>query len=138
MPLIRWGPQYAVGHAEIDAQHIGLVDIINSLHDAMSQGRGQDAMSRIVHELDAYTRDHFATEESLMDRHGHPDAASHKEQHQDFIAAVFEIACKIEVGRAAVAVDTVKYLRQWLIGHVSSVDRKLADFVAAASKSSSD
>lgn len=131
MPLILWGPQYALGHAEIDGQHEKLVAIINRLHDEMGKGRGREAMRRVVGELDDYTRTHFVTEEALMDRLGYPDAAKHKEQHLDFVATLFDITCKVESGRSAVSLDTVKYLRAWLLGHIATVDRRLVDFLAA-------
>lgn len=130
MPLIQWGPQYAVGHPEIDAQHEQLVAIINRLHDEMGKGRGREAMARVVHELDDYTRTHFAAEEVLMERHGYPDMAAHKEQHLDFIGALFDMVCKVESGKGSVSLDALKYLRGWLIGHIGSVDRRFATFLA--------
>jgi hemerythrin len=35
MAFIDWKPEYSVGHAEIDQQHRKLVEIINSLYEAM-------------------------------------------------------------------------------------------------------
>jgi hemerythrin len=55
MALITWSDEYQLGIKEIDAQHQKLVAMINTLHNAMKEGRGKDVIQPILNELLAYT-----------------------------------------------------------------------------------
>ena len=51
MSLIQWDNSYSVGVAEIDLQHQKLIEMINYLHKAMSEGKANDVLGHIVNEL---------------------------------------------------------------------------------------
>jgi len=62
----------SVNIQSIDEQHKKLVALVNNLNDAMSSGKGQLIMGKILDDLVAYTKTHFATEERLMTTHTYP------------------------------------------------------------------
>lgn len=72
MALIQWDDSFSVKVAEIDQQHKRLIVMINELHDAMKQGKGKDALGKIINGLISYTATHFDTEERYFDQFEYP------------------------------------------------------------------
>ncbi|MGA2938094.1 MAG: hemerythrin domain-containing protein [Syntrophobacteraceae bacterium] len=64
MALIQWNDSLSVNVVDIDKQHQKLVGMINELNDAMRQGKGKDALGKIVNGLIIYAGTHFKTEET--------------------------------------------------------------------------
>ena len=48
MSFIEWDEKYSVQVKEIDEQHQKLIGLINTLHDAMRDGKGRDVISGII------------------------------------------------------------------------------------------
>ncbi|MBK8337604.1 MAG: bacteriohemerythrin [Sterolibacteriaceae bacterium] len=130
-PLIEWTPALHLGIADIDSQHRKLVGIINGLNDAMRQGNSRSAVSSLVDELVDYTRHHFAFEEKFFDQHGYGGSAGHKETHRRFVAEIEGFRTRINEGAPGVGVALMHLLREWLVKHILSADRKYADEIAA-------
>ena len=130
-PLIEWTPALDLGIADIDSQHRKLVGIINGLNDAMRQGNSRSAVSSLVDELVDYTRHHFAFEEKFFDQHGYRGATGHKETHRRFVAEIEGFRTRINEGAPGVGVALMHLLREWLVKHILSADRKYADEIAA-------
>jgi hemerythrin-like metal-binding protein len=61
----------------IDAQHQGLVRLINGLHGAMAAGHGKDAVGKILDEPVRYTQSHLTFEENLLRQRGYSKLAAH-------------------------------------------------------------
>ncbi|MCK7492479.1 MAG: hemerythrin domain-containing protein [Comamonadaceae bacterium] len=66
MAILVWNEDYRVGLDEVDQQHQGLVDMINRLDAAISDGEPSDVIVRLLADLKSYTHYHFSTEEHLM------------------------------------------------------------------------
>jgi methyl-accepting chemotaxis protein len=124
--LMEWSPALMVGHREIDAQHQKLVEIANRLNEALQQGRGREACGRILDELVDYTVRHFAFEERLMQQHGYGRSDAHVAEHKKLIADVSAFKRKFDSGEAAVSVELMGFLRDWLVNHILKADRALA------------
>jgi hemerythrin-like metal-binding protein len=65
MILLSCDSKYSVGTDKIDNQHRHLIELLNTLHDAMLQGKGKEKMKTILNELVEYTKYHLKTEEEL-------------------------------------------------------------------------
>jgi hemerythrin len=59
MPML-WDDSFRTNVVMVDTQHKELFRRINSLHEAMLQGKGRDEVAKLIQFLDSYTRDHFA------------------------------------------------------------------------------
>lgn len=96
----HWQDSYKIGDAEIDAQHQKLFDLVNTLLAATDKvGLRLGAMS-----LFKDTREHFAQEESLMDKLKYPAIKAHVEQHNALLSrlnAVADSICKDTLSCAA-------------------------------------
>ena len=70
------------GNAMIDSQHRQLIDAINSLMAACSQGKGRQEIDKIARFLEDYTAKHFGDEEKLQMQSRYPDYVNHKRYHE--------------------------------------------------------
>ena len=126
MAFIEWKPSYLVHVDELDRQHQRLVQLINSLHDAMKIGAPKQALERIVSDLATYTRFHFGNEERLMRLHGYPDIADHIQEHNQLTATVTRFEEDLRAGKVALSVSLMQFLKSWLTGHILGADMKYA------------
>lgn len=129
MVFMPWKEAYSVNIREVDAQHQRLVGMINDLFDAMSQGKGKEALGQVVKGLADYAVYHFGTEERLMKAHGYPDYDRHKAEHDRFTQQVSDFQRKFEEGSALLTKDVLKFLSDWLNGHILVVDKKYGPFL---------
>lgn len=126
--LIPWTRDLSVDIRHIDKQHRTLIDIINDLHQALTQARAGNVIQEIIDRLLDYTVNHFGEEERLMERHGYPKLAQHKEIHKKFIATAQSFQERINQGApmSAVAGELLATLRDWLVNHIKKTDRQYA------------
>lgn len=127
MALFAWDNSYSVSVAQFDAQHKKLFRLINDLNDAMTTGKGQMALRRTLQELVAYTSTHFAAEEAAMVWTAYPDLEAHRLEHEKLKAKVLEFTREFESGMTQISVDVLFFLRDWLMNHIATTDKKYAD-----------
>ncbi len=128
MPLIQWDDSLSVNVVEIDRQHQRLVEMINDLDDAMRQGKGKDALGKIVDGLIVYAATHFRTEERYFDMFGYPEANSHKKEHSEFVKKISEFKDGFEKGKLGLSIQVMNFLCDWLEKHIKEADRKYGPF----------
>lgn len=129
MALIDWTEELAVGIASIDEQHQRLVGIINALHLAMLERREQQVLGETFAELVDYTKTHFAFEERLFAEHGYPAEESHLGQHRALAQRVIELKEDFDSGNTAVTLEVMRFLREWLTGHILDSDKEYVSFL---------
>ena len=130
--LIDWSPALFVGHTGIDEQHKRLVEIANALNSAMHSGEGTQAMGHVLNELVDYTVKHFAYEEGEMKQHHYPKSEAHLAEHKKLVAEVSAFKKKFDSGQAAISVELMGFLRDWLLNHILKVDKHLAQHLVSA------
>lgn len=129
MVFMPWKDSYATNVKECDAQHQRLVGMINELFDAMSQGKGKEALGNIINGLADYAAYHFGTEERLMKQYNYPEYERHKAEHDRFTQQVVDFKKKFEDGSALLTKDVLKFLSDWLNGHILVIDKKYGPFL---------
>lgn len=129
MAFIDWTDTLATGIESIDDQHKRLLQIVNELHDAMSEGKGRDVIGKVLRELLSYTDYHFANEERAFDAYGYPAAAQHKKQHADLIKRLGEHFEKLQRGELSLTVSALEFLSNWVSGHIMVEDMKYVPFL---------
>jgi hemerythrin len=128
MSLIQWNDSLSVNVTEIDKQHQKLVGMINELDDALHQGKGRDALGKIINGLIIYTGTHFKTEEKYFDQFGYPEADSHEKEHLDFVAKVSDFKSGFEKAKFGLSIEVMNFLSDWLQKHIKGVDKKYGPF----------
>jgi hemerythrin-like metal-binding protein len=103
--------------------------MVNELHRAMKMKMGSREAGAILTRLAEYTVYHFGYEEELFDTHGYPDKVNHKKIHEDLVAKVVAFTKEFEQGRAAISMDLMKFLTDWLKNHIMKTDKAYAPFL---------
>lgn len=133
-PFLEWRDEWTVEVGFMDEDHRRLVALVNRLardfgpHPAPSwEG---PSLAQALDELVQAARAHFHREEEVMRTDGYPDFDDHKADHDLLIAELSVLARELLESRTyrldAAALDALK---DWLLGHVLDVDRRLADFL---------
>jgi hemerythrin-like metal-binding protein len=124
MALLTWDSKYSVGVKSIDGQHTVLFGLVNDLHAAMMKGQAQSLTGPLLRKLVDYTQIHFTAEERMLASAKYPRLTEHQVKHRDLIKQVGEFVARFERGEAAVNLDLMNFLRNWLINHIQKVDRE--------------
>jgi hemerythrin-like metal-binding protein len=125
MSLVTWSDEFCLGMQEIDAQHSVLIDLINQVWVAAVKRPDRAEALRILDELEKYTITHFTAEEIFMHEMNYRNFRAHKEEHAQFVARIVEERARINAG-AAVTLDIVHFLKDWLLNHILVSDKEYA------------
>ncbi len=126
MSLI-WRPQMSTGLTWQDEQHQELFRRIDQLFDAIDQNKGASVVKELLNFLKSYAIKHFEDEEKYMDTHACRTCVKHKECHGEFKEHLDEIIALYEHQGAStmVVLKLQTWMRDWLIGHIMSVDKEM-------------
>lgn len=127
--LFVWDEECRVGIHDIDEDHKVLVKLINDLYEAMQDGCGGAALIPIFSALKYYTETHFAREEEHMIACGVPDQEDHLREHQLMRDTLADLKSRHLAGEAAISLQTLTFLRDWLKTHIRGVDRAMAPYL---------
>ena len=118
-----------IDNGPIDADHRKLIEQVNTLHSATSQGRGQDVVAQLLSSVIADTQEHLRREEQLMERAKFPNLERHKQGHAKFIEQLHDLQQKQQNGSITVASQLSSVLRDWLSLHIRRGDKELLQFL---------
>jgi hemerythrin len=125
MTLMTWSEKLSVGVGVLDEDHKRLVGMVNELYDSMQAGHGKEILGRILNDLVQYTKVHFAREEKFFADTGYPATAPHKQEHDALTKQVMDVQQKyISGASAALSIDVLRFLKNWLINHIQGSDQK--------------
>ncbi|RPH39685.1 MAG: hypothetical protein EHM86_07145 [Desulfobulbaceae bacterium] len=119
---IHWTPDLAVGITEIDDQHRQLFSLLADFYTNLQKGAGRDVLAKMLEDLMTYAGQHFIAEEAYLK--DHPDLAQHRQQHYSFIKQMNQFERDYLLGNISLSVDMVKYVTNWLQGHISDIDKE--------------
>jgi hemerythrin-like metal-binding protein len=110
-----------------DAHHRRLFATINKLYGAMKSGASRETLKEVFEELLDYTRYHFDSEETVLDRIGSPLCVRQRKEHQELIRTATELKKELEAGKPMVAVEVMEFLRDWVTRHIKGCDKLYAE-----------
>lgn len=130
----NWDKSLETGNLLIDEQHKSLINAINEMLDACSQGKGRNEVGKTLNFLQDYVIKHFNDEEKLQLKSNYPDFKAHKEKHEAFKKTVKEIADEFNKDGASIQLvaKVNSSVAGWLITHIKSEDKKVAIHIKAA------
>ena len=126
MAYFLWVDDLATGNELIDGDHRKLISMVNALFDAMAKGQANEIISRVLHNLIIYTKEHFGREEAEMQRIRYAASISHKSEHVKLIKQVIELKATLDAGERINVLTVSGFLGDWLRNHILTVDKKLA------------
>jgi hemerythrin-like metal-binding protein len=112
----------------IDQQHQELVNMFNRLNDAVKNNESREDIYRIIDDVIAFTRLHFATEEQLMIQSGYTDIEWHKDKHKQLIQDALHLKGKLAYVGEEMFTD---WLNHWpfarVLAHIQYADKQFED-----------
>ena len=129
--IFAWKPEYSVSVKEFDDQHKRLIELINTLHDAMIAGRGRQILQAVLTKLVIYAKTHFTAEERLMRAHQFPAYAAHKAEHDKFTTTILAFEADFQTGKVTLTVPLMQFLKDWLVQHIQKTDKEYAPHFSA-------
>jgi len=129
MAFFDWNENLSVNIAEIDAQHMQLVEMLNELYESMTRFDDAGVLGKILNGMAEYAQKHFATEERYMNQYHYPGFAKHKAEHEAFEAKVVDLLLQFGNDPNMLSVETGEYLKQWLKQHIMGTDKLYGPFL---------
>ena len=129
--LLSWEQEYSVGVSEIDKDHKFMIKLINDLYEATQDGCVGAALMPVFSALKNYAETHFAKEERYMTECDAPNQEQHRQDHQRMVNKLNELEARHRKGEAAISLETLNFLRNWLKSHICGVDRAMAPYLRA-------
>ena len=129
--MIEWQEDLSIGVLDIDIQHKLLFEKVNGFLEACQTQADSDTVHRLFWFLEAYAITHFKDEEKLMLRLAYPDYLPHRKLHLEFVGEVAKIKERLRVeGPTERLVSSMStFISNWLIQHISVMDRAIGRFV---------
>lgn len=134
--VFPWNKNFETGHAEIDAQHKKLVELLNQLAKTLI-GNEKPIVNAAFDALAAYANAHFDKEEEIWLEYFNDDSwlHSHQMNHASFLPRVIEL--KDQEGTKSltdVVEHIINFLIRWLAFHIIDNDKRMALVVQAVKK----
>lgn len=131
MVHIQWKDRYNINFREIDAQHRGLLDLVNDLSDLQGQDSEPEQVSSIIHNLCHYALEHFSTEERYLQAANYPGLAQQRQDHQFFVNRLLELS-QDDQPDSDLAEAVYQFAKTWYLDHILESDRAYAAFLKKA------
>ncbi|QJB56679.1 bacteriohemerythrin [Pseudodesulfovibrio sp. zrk46] len=129
MPKIQWNKELSVGVNEIDDQHKELIKIANLLLETVEGPPDRNMVDSAIKQLREYTVFHFNSEEALMTEVRYPERGEHHAQHRKLKNDVKQFQRDMYEQQIPEPAVVLAFLRSWLLNHILTFDRKLAQFI---------
>ena len=116
---------------QINRQHRELINRLNRLNDAVKNRESREDIYRIIDDVIAFTRLHFATEEQLMLQSVYPEIESHRGLHMQLIQDALHLKGKLDyVGDEMFT----EWFNHWpfsrVLAHIQYADRQVEDYIS--------
>lgn len=134
MNVFKWNPLFETGIELIDAQHRGLVEIINRLGSAVVACRADAASVEVVfQELADYAHRHFSDEERLMSAAQiDPQYFEHHQfKHREFVEQLRDLQTRA-AGASESSTELLGFLAGWLTFHILDEDQAMVARIQGA------
>jgi hemerythrin len=110
----------------MDNNHEPALRMLDRLHEAMIQGRGEKVVVAILDELCEFYPACFAREEALFASTRYPALAPHRRKHEFLLQELADLRRRAGLGHLAITYDTMHTMRRWIEEHVNVEDRRAA------------
>lgn len=128
MQFIEWNYNFNVGVNIFDEHHHHLINLVNSLYNAIQLNNRVEA-KLILFELVDYIKYHLSTEERLMQEYNYPSIDEHEIFHSIFCKQLHDLQLKLNANDSLYNIQLVVYLKDWLMDHILITDRDLARYL---------
>ncbi len=132
---VQWKDKWNIGVPEIDAEHRYLIALVSNLIEKFNSNNLEENLPKAFVHLMNYADKHFKNEESLMSAVAYPLLNEQKQQHELLEDETSELAEKFLSGEQSISIETLNFLKKWVIEHVLKEDKKIGVFLAKTKQS---
>lgn len=130
MALLSWSDQYLIGDLTIDTEHKELFQLVNAFHDNWIEKRNVQDIAKVLNQLVVYVQMHFRHEEIIMEKAAYPKLDEHKQIHESMVDTIFRLCQSFEDKNLHLEMETMKFVKAWLVDHILQNDYQFRDFLA--------
>ena len=123
--------ELSFGIAEMDREHAGQLSLLNDLKAAVRSGADDSLVYALLDELVEHTNLHFLSEQLAMRLHAYEGYESHLLEHKRLLAEVQNLKRSLAAGAATDKHSLIEALRSWLVVHIQTADKTLAEYLNA-------
>jgi hemerythrin-like metal-binding protein len=124
MNLLKWDETFTVFDAGMDAQHKELINILNLLDVAISEGREKGTVDFALQRMMEYSILHFSDEEELMRKINYEGLETHLGEHAAYIKYVTGATHSLWDHKPGLPAELLTFLRIWWKNHITGSDKK--------------
>jgi hemerythrin len=128
MAFLSWHARYLIGHAEVDAQHRKLFELVNHFGDVVQMDMPEE-LGRILDDILICSIDHFRFEEEVMEELRYPGLLEHKRQHQELVQQLQQRGVQMMAGGHLSTRSFTRFLVDWLANHILREDMMLRPYL---------
>ncbi|MEN8199296.1 MAG: hemerythrin family protein [Thermodesulfobacteriota bacterium] len=128
MKTLEWYSTLETGSTNVDAEHKIFFNLINKLIHAITSGRDNDYLARLILEIQKYAEFHFISEENLMIDLGCPDIDAHRKLHLRLLEKFNITLNSLELDKESYE-NFAQFLIDWFQSHTINEDKKIGAFL---------
>ncbi|MBF0190955.1 MAG: hemerythrin family protein [Magnetococcales bacterium] len=129
----QWNPAYSIGIVEIDQQHMDLMRHVDTMQDLLAHPKvNHHTIRKTLRTFIDHVKSHFQFEEEFMFLLGYEHYHSHKETHK-FLLLQLKRLVEDNQDQVNGARRIIKFLHNWLVGHMAVDDRGYASLITQIS-----
>jgi hemerythrin len=126
----RYGKDnFDIGTESMQAEHRSQFAMVDSLCDALRQGRNHSDIDDILEQVIDYTHVHFMGEQLLMRLHQYPQYQVHCQEHARLLEQFQALRKGVQAGTVTYALDSIDQVREHLHAHIGGSDLALSNFL---------
>src|SRR6266498_776293 len=121
-------PSYDI--ASMDREHAGQLRMLNDLKAAVRGGVPDTFVYTLLNELVEHTNLHFLSEQLSMKLHAYESYESHFLEHELLLVEVQNLKRSLATETAMDKQGLIEALRSWLVVHIQTADKALAEYLS--------
>lgn len=129
-----WKPSYDTGLKQIDRDHHAILELANTLYNAINSDAGRAAVLQSCQKIVDFTEEHFSREEKYMEASGYSRIEEHKLEHARLKEEARRLLLRLELDSLGGATGLYHVLREMFIEHIPQCDQPFGEFYLSRTK----
>ena len=120
--------------ATMDREHAGQISLFNDLKAAVRGGAEDSLVYALLDDLVEHTSLHFLSEQLAMKLHAYEAYEAHLLEHEHLTREVQNLKVSLANGTSSDKHGLIEALRNWLVVHIQTADKSLAEYLSTRVK----
>ncbi len=136
MDAMEESTELRFGIASMDREHSGQLSLLNDLKAAVRSGADDRLVYALLNQLVEHTNLHFLSEQLAMRLNAYESYEAHFLEHERLLAEVQNLKHSLATGTTMDKQSLIEALRNWLVIHIQTADKMLAEYLSTRSAQS--